>query len=209
MSSTRSSSSRRPIKKGGMFLPALCNIVGTLILVAVIAVSLPLAIPRMLGYEAYNVESGSMAPAIPEGSVVYVEGVLPDSLEPEEIIAFYSNGVVVTHRVIENHYFYDELVTKGDANEKEDINPVPYSQVIGRVKWHLPLLGKLLAIYSTQVTKFYLLALAFCGVMFNMLAGLLRRRAEEKFRIQVEQWEKRQASKRKAELEQIRKQHNM
>lgn len=207
MASSRTSSSRRPIKKGGMFLPALCNIIGTLILVAVIATSLPLAIPRFLGYEAYNVESGSMAPTIPIGSVVYVEGVEPEAVNPGDIIAFYSNGVVVTHRAVENHYFYDEIVTKGDANEKEDINPVAYDQLIGRVRWHIPVLGNYLMVYSNPITKYYLLAIAFCGVMFNMLAGVFRRRAEERFRIQVERWEKRQAARGKAELEEIRKQH--
>ena len=35
---------------------------------------------------------------------------------------------------------------------------------------------------------------------------ILRRRAEEKFREQVERWERRQAARNKAELEQIRKQ---
>ena len=38
------------------------------------------------------------------------------------------------------------------------------------------------------------MVLAFCGVMFNVLAGRMRAHAEEKFRIQVEQWERRQAA---------------
>ena len=37
----RTSTSRRPIKKGGMFIPALCNIIGTLLLIAVIATTIP------------------------------------------------------------------------------------------------------------------------------------------------------------------------
>lgn len=207
MASSRTSSSRRPIKKGGMFLPALCNIIGTLILVAVIATSIPLAIPRFLGYEVFNVETGSMEPAIPVGSVVYVEAVEPRAVDPGEVIAFYSNGAVITHRVVMNQYFYEEFVTKGDANDKEDINPIPYTDLIGRVKYHIPVLGNYLMVYSNPITKYYLLAIAFCGVMFNMLAGVFRRRAEERFRIQVERWEKRQAARGKAELEEIRKQH--
>ena len=57
MASSRTSSTRRPIKKGGMFIPALCNVIGTLILIAVIATSIPLAVPALLGYETYNVTS--------------------------------------------------------------------------------------------------------------------------------------------------------
>ena len=45
----RTSSSRRPIKKGGMFIPALCNIIGSIILILVIAVTIPIAVPRLIG----------------------------------------------------------------------------------------------------------------------------------------------------------------
>jgi hypothetical protein len=43
--------------------------------------------------------------------------------------------------------------------------------------------------------------------MFNILAGQMRRRSEEKFREQVERWERRQAERNRAEMEQIRKQN--
>ena len=58
--------------KGGMLIPALCNIAGTLILLSVIASCLPVTVPRFMGYEIYNVVSGSMEPAIPTGSLVYI-----------------------------------------------------------------------------------------------------------------------------------------
>lgn len=201
----RTSSSRRPIKKGGMFIPALCNIIGTLLLIAVIGTTLPLAIPSFLGYEAYNVVSGSMEPTIPEGSVIYVEHAEPSAIVEGDIIAFYKEGTVVTHRVTENRVVTGVFITKGDANEKEDINPVQYSELIGRVKYHFPYLGNYLMVYSNQITKVYLIVLAFCGVMFNVLAGRMRAHAEEKFREQVERWERRQTARNKAELEQIRK----
>ena len=59
---------------------------------------------------------------------------------------------------------------------------------------------------ASEVGKVYLMVLAFCGVMFNVLAGRMRAHAEEKFRVQVEQWERRQAARSRAEMEQIRKQ---
>ena len=206
MASSRTSSSRRPIKKGGMFIPALCNVIGTLLLIAVITTSIPLAVPSLLGYEAYNVVSGSMEPTIPEGSVIYVEHTEPSAIVVGDIIAFYKEGTVVTHRVTDNRVVTGVFITKGDANEKEDISPVQYSELIGRVKHHFPFLGNYLMIYSNQITKIYLIVLAFCGVMFNILAGQMRRRAEEKFREQVEQWERRQAARSRAEIAQIRKQ---
>ena len=206
MSENRTSSSRRPIKKGGMLIPALCNVIGTLILIAVIATSVPLAVPSLLGYEIYNVTSGSMEPALPVGSVIYVEHVKPETIQSGDIIAYYVDAVVVTHRVVENRFVEGVFVTKGDANEMEDIGNTRYRDFIGVVKYHFPFLGNYLMIYSNPITKIYLMILAFCGVMFNILAGRMRRRAEEKFREQVERWERRQAARSRAELEQIRKQ---
>lgn len=60
---------------------------------------------------------------------------------------------------------------------------------------------------ASDIGKVYLMGLAFCGVMFNILAGQMRRRSEEKFREQVERWERRQAERNRAEMEQIRKQN--
>ncbi len=205
MSHKRTSTARRPIKKGGKFFPAFCNILGTLILVVVILVSVPLAVPRFLGYDAYNVITGSMEPTIPVGSVVYVERVEPESVLPDDIIAFYREDEVVTHRAVENHYLYDEIVTKGDANVSNDINPVKYSEFIGKVRWHFPLVGNYLSVYSSQVTKIYLLCLAACGVLFNILANRIRVHQDEKFREQLERYDRRQAAKINAEIEKIKK----
>ena len=202
----RTSTSRRPIKKGGMFIPALCNVIGTLLIIAVIATSIPLAIPSLLGYEAYNVVSGSMEPELPVGSVIYVERVNPESVQSGDIIAFYVDATVVTHRVVENRFVEGEFITKGDANENTDFRNARYRDFIGVVKYHFPYLGNYLMIYSNPITKIYLMVLAFCGVMFNILAGQMRRRAEEKFREEVERWERRQAARSRAELEKIRKQ---
>ena len=51
----------------------ICKIFGTVCLVAVILVCLPLTLPRVFGYEIYTVISGSMEPAISVGSLVYVQ----------------------------------------------------------------------------------------------------------------------------------------
>ena len=203
--SKTSSGNRRPQKKGGKFFPALCNVIGTLLLLLVIAFSLPLALPRFLGVEAYHVETGSMEPAIPVGSLVYVDPVSPETLEPGDIVAFYSGETVITHRVVENHYFYNELITKGDANEKEDINPVRYDEVIGRVTVHFPVLGRFLSVYALPVSKVYLLALAACGVMLNVLAGRIRTRHEQKFQKELEEYDRRRAKKAREDLDKVYK----
>ena len=203
MAEKRTPSARRPVKKGGKFFPALCNIIGTLILIAVIATSLPLTVPRLLGFEIYSVVSGSMEPALPMGSIVYVEHVEPETVEPGDIIAYNVDGSVITHRVMENHFVEGEYVTKGDANEKEDFSNVHYRDLIGRVKYHFPVIGHYLMLYSQQVTKVYLLALAACGVMFNMLAGSIRKKNEEKFRRQLEKYDKRREVQLREKVDEV------
>ncbi|MDE6961989.1 MAG: S26 family signal peptidase, partial [Lachnospiraceae bacterium] len=60
-------------KKGRSFLTAGIRFTGTLLLVALVAVCLPLTVPRFFGYHIYSVISGSMEPAIPTGSLVYIK----------------------------------------------------------------------------------------------------------------------------------------
>lgn len=161
--------------KGGKFFPALCNVLGTLILLSVIGFCLLMTGPRMMGYEVYNVVSGSMEPEIPVGSVIYVKPAAPELMMERDIIAFWSNDSVVCHRVLQNNVVEGTFTTKGDANAGEDMNEVPYDALIGQVTAHYPILGALMEIYTGTVGKVYVIVFAACGVMLNMLAGRLRK----------------------------------
>ena len=170
------SSGQRPKAKGGRFTPALCNIIGTGILLAVIAASLALTAPRLMGYEIYEIVSGSMEPEIPVGSAIYVEQSAPEDIQAGDIIAFESGDSVIAHRVVENQVVEGHFTTKGDANAEEDMQAVEYADLIGRVARHYPMLGELMRVYSSKVGKAYVIAFAACGAMFNVLAGRLRAR---------------------------------
>lgn len=164
---------------GGKIIPALCNLFGILILLSVILSCLPLTVPRLMGYEIYDVVSGSMEPEIPVGSVVYVEKAVPEDIVEGDIIAFLSGLSVITHRVVENRLVEGEFVTKGDANAAEDISAVPYTNLVGKVKYHFPIVGHLMSVYTSAVGKVYVICFAACGAMLNMLAGRLRDRQKE------------------------------
>lgn len=168
---------RRPSgKKGGGVVPALCNILGTLILAGAIAVCLPAVAPQALGYEVYCVVSGSMEPEIPVGSAVFVKDTAPEEVKEGDVIAFLGGDSVITHRVVANHKVEGEFTTKGDANEGEDMNRVSYSALKGRVERHVPVLGDILTVVASASGKAYLLCFAACGAMLNLLAGRLRAR---------------------------------
>ncbi len=132
--------------KGGKLVPALCNIVGTLILLSVIGVCLLIAAPRMMNYEIYNIVSGSMEPKIPVGSAIYVEPAEPETIQKGDVIAFWSGDSVIAHRVVENQTVEGNFTTKGDANAGEDMNDVPYDALIGRVSKHYPYIGAFMEI---------------------------------------------------------------
>ena len=139
-------------------VPALCNIFGILILLSVILLYLPVTAAKLKGNEVYNVVSGSMEPEIPVGSVIYVEPV-----PPEEVIAFYSGSTVIAHRVVKNRVGEGEFIIKGDANEENDVSPVKYAELVGRVSWHCPVMGGLLEVSTSTVGKVYIVCFAESG----------------------------------------------
>ena len=65
MEKDKRTSRQRSGRKGRKILPALCSMSGTLILISVIAVCIPITLPKLLGYGVYNVVSGSMEPESP------------------------------------------------------------------------------------------------------------------------------------------------
>ena len=169
-------SGKEATSKKGNIVPLVCRILGIIFIAAVIATALPLTIPKGLGYQVFNVESGSMYPELPVGSVIYVKTVPPEEIEEGDIITFEKEGVFVTHRVVTNNRVEGEFVTKGDANEDVDINNVTYPAVLGKVVMHIPFLGRLLVVYSTTIGRIYVILVAACGVMLNALGSLLKKK---------------------------------
>lgn len=118
--------------------------VATVLLLAVMAVALPFSVPKLFGYQIYNVLTQSMEPAMPVGSAIYVKRCDPQALEQGEIITFrlsQATGLVETHRVVENDTQARQLITKGDANALPDVDPVSYERVVGKVVICIPVLG--------------------------------------------------------------------
>ena len=62
----------------------ICRAFAVLILMAVVAVCIPMTVPRLMGYDVYVVISGSMEPGIPVGSALYVEAAAPEEVEAGE-----------------------------------------------------------------------------------------------------------------------------
>ena len=119
------------------------SIAGTICVVLVILAAFPFTLPRIFGIEIYGILTGSMDPACPTGSLVYVKSVNPESLQEKDTVTFQKGNLVITHRVVKNDVQKEELITKGDANNANDIQPVAYKQIKGKVALTVPLLGYL------------------------------------------------------------------
>lgn len=150
---------------------AFLNLVSIFVLVLLLAVCLPLTVPRLFGYRIYSVVSGSMEPAIPTGSLVYIREGEPEDAAEGDVIAFYGaadSGSIITHRVVENRVVMGEFITKGDANQSPDMKPVPYSNFIGQVERSIPEAGKIAEVFTSREGKI----LAGCAVATALLLQL-------------------------------------
>ena len=104
----------------------------------------------ILGYRFYDVLTPSMTPTIPVGSMVFVKMVEPEELSVGDIITYSASrdgSVVVTHRINEINKEAEQIsfITKGDANDVTDLNPVFASAVIGKVNLIIPHLGSFMS----------------------------------------------------------------
>lgn len=142
-------------------LKKICGFLSTILLIVLFALAVLLIGPNLLGMKSFAVLSGSMEPKIPVGSIVFVDEVEPATLQTSDVITYNLSGsTMVTHRVVDVDVENQSIITKGDANEVEDGAPVSFSQVVGKMKMHVPYLG-----YISIYIRTPLGIAAACGVL--------------------------------------------
>lgn len=158
-------------------IAGLCSLTGVLLILVVVVLCAAMVVPEFCGYRIYNVVTGSMAPTIPAGSLIYVSGIEAKEVQEDEVIAYYSSletGGVITHRVLENDLVNGYFITKGDANEKEDPTPVPYEHLIGEVVLSVPVLGNILTAITTENGRILSVVMVALGAILNMLGNYVK-----------------------------------
>lgn len=171
--------SRRKRKKSPVAV--ICSALGTAMLLILVVICIPLTIPRMMGYEIYSVISGSMEPALPVGSLVYIGREEPKNIEKDEVIAFYGakdSNAIITHRVVENRVVMGEFITKGDANKTNDMNAVPYGNFIGKVEFSLPVRGYVAQLITSIEGKIVAGAVILVALVLQIIASAIEKRRE-------------------------------
>ncbi len=101
--------------------------------------------PFIWGVRFVTLDSGSMGPTIPQGSLVIITPTEPADIHVGDVISYRPPGsaTVVTHRVASIVGEGERLSfrTRGDANENVDGYLVPADRLVGRVWKQAPLLG--------------------------------------------------------------------
>lgn len=150
-------------KSGGLNKAA--NIIGNVIFALLLLMMATLSIfliqsrisggaPQVAGYQMYIVLSGSMNPEFDTGSLAFVKETPPEQIVVGDIITFRSSSgsdSLTTHRVVEVMREQGlQFVTRGDANNVNDPNPVPAENIVGRVTGSVPYLGYLFNFVQTR-----------------------------------------------------------
>ena len=154
-----------------------------LFVVTVLALVITAAATRigpLFGHEVFVIRGTSMSPAIGLGSAIIASRTLPQDITPGDIVTFRgTNGVVVTHRVVETIINEGERLyrTKGDANASFDPFLVPQGAMIGVVRVQVPYAGYLMAMMAQPSGLLSMAsALLFCYLAMSMLEDQRPRR---------------------------------
>ena len=152
-----------------------------LVAVALVAVTIG---PRILPYQALVVRSGSMAPTIPTGSIVFYHRESAAKVKVGDIIVFQKPGNAnekVTHRVQSigtgpnGRYF----ITKGDANGATDDWRIPAVGTGWVASFHIPAVGYVLAALESTLGRLLLLVIPAAALGLITLYEIWRDRGSE------------------------------
>lgn len=127
----------RIVKYGAISIYAICGIMLLVFLV-----------PKT-GWKALNVATGSMTPAIPQGSLVIIHHTNPHTLRVGDVVTYidpYNTKETITHRIVTvtHNGSIIAFITKGDANQTPD-KEILGGNVVGVVVYHAPRAGRVLA----------------------------------------------------------------
>lgn len=148
------------------------------VVVVVFAVGLILAKQdNRWGIRAFHVESGSMTPTLPVGSLVVVQKQTKFAVD--DIITFRmenNQNSFITHRIVSIEEDTDigklRYQTKGDANKTVDPETVDASRVIGKVIWHVPYLGYPMGFVRTQTGFIVLIVVPATIIAYSELVNI-------------------------------------
>jgi len=139
----------------------------------------PNEVPDFLGIKPFIVVTGSMEGTIDGGDFIVTKVVDPETLEVGDIISYSIDSSVITHRIIEKTEVDGQpaFITKGDANNTEDQEPVTFDQVESIYLFRIAGMGTLAMFMQTPVGMLVFIGVPLCCFI---LYDLIRRRMQVK-----------------------------
>ncbi len=140
-----------------------------LLISVLIAAGLLLCILYLCGIRPYVVQTGSMSPAMPVGSVCFVnQNASYADVQTGEIIAFRLGGsAMVTHRAVKINPA--GITTKGDANRVEDAALVTEANFVGKTILCIPEIGNFVRYLRTKNGTVFFISSMIVIILFGFL----------------------------------------
>lgn len=120
-------------------------------------------LPDFLGYSMVTVLSGSMEPEYSPGDLLIIKK--QGSYAPGDIVTYQEQGSFITHRIIETDGI--SFITKGDANNAPDGNPLKAADIYGTVAMMIPGLGQLVLFLKSTLGTLVLIVLFLALMEFS------------------------------------------
>ncbi len=153
-------------------IKGIWNGITTVLVAAALVLAILIWGLRLIGMDAFIIQSGSMEPEYKVGGLVYVNEVDPNTLHIGDVITFrIGEDTLGTHRIIEvlEENGAPAFRTKGDANEFEDNALVTPETLVGKVRFTVPELGFFVAYIQEPPGSYF----AFCVVAMLLVLTLL------------------------------------
>lgn len=153
------------------------HIIQVIIVLALAGLFLVFLRPAQLWGDTYFMVAygGSMQPAINVGDIAIIKRTDPSQIHVGDMLTFHQSRQIVTHRVVEVLPNGD-FITKGDANNAPDLEPVPKSHVIGKAIFIVPYVGYVLHYAGTFWGLMFLVWIPACVLIIMEVRKILKAR---------------------------------
>lgn len=163
-------------------LKATGNFLSTFVTTFVTILAVLFIVIKLLGWNMFSVDSSSMSPRYPVNTLVIVQKIEPEKIQPDDVITFVLNkeGVLVTHRVVSVNSAEKTFTTKGDANNSADINPVQWENTVGKVVLGIPWLGKPMRFLTAKANRPFVIAGLALLFVLSLIWDIITRKRKKK-----------------------------
>lgn len=106
----------------------------------------------ILGFRAYIITTESMKPSINPGDIIVIKEAKEENLNVNDIITVKTETGINTHRIIRiEPDSKKRYVIKGDNNNIEDEGTIEIDQILGKMIFRIPTLGKVAKALQDEV----------------------------------------------------------